>query len=137
MKELVAEIAGRYAAARRRPLKGHELGRLLRHDLPEALAELVSARDYAVDGSPGKGNWAETPWAAIFDRRITDTARKGIYVVYLFRSDGASVCLSLNQGTTEVREKHGRRYRAVLAERARYYGDRLREMNNFSVGPST
>ena len=42
-----------------------------------------------------------------FDRLITDTARQGFYIVYLFRSDLSGVYLSLNQGVTSIRDVYG------------------------------
>ena len=60
----------------------------------------IDTNKYKVEGSPGKGNWAEVPWIGIFDRKITITATKGFYIVYLFRADMSGVYLSLNQGWT-------------------------------------
>jgi MrcB-like, N-terminal domain len=55
----------------------------------------------------------------VFERSITTTAQRGVYLVYLFRGDGAAVYLSLNQGTTEIYDRvGGSQYRQVLANRA-------------------
>lgn len=62
---------------------------------------------YVVQGSGGKGAPATVPWIAIFDPDETDSARHGMYVVYLFSADQRTVHLSLNQGVTELVEKLG------------------------------
>ncbi|WP_431897279.1 MrcB family domain-containing protein [Nonomuraea sp. bgisy101] len=68
---------------------------------------------YTAEGSGGKGAAANVPWISVFDPDETDTARHGMYVVYLFAQDMQSVALSLNQGVTELidryRTKEGRR----------------------------
>ena len=80
-----------------------------------------------VEGSPGQGNWAAVPWISVFDPAITASATRGYYVVYLFHSHEPVVYLSLNQGTTAVREEFAGKARAVLADRAEFIRKRLAE----------
>ena len=49
------------------------------------------------------GNWAQLPWIAIFNPKITKSAQSGYYIVYLFREDMKGVYISLNQGVTEYK----------------------------------
>ena len=49
---------------------------------------------------------------------VTTSATKGYYIVYLFSADMTRLYLSLNQGTTVVREEFGARYEAELRRRA-------------------
>ena len=56
-----------------------------------AVAWEVGEQPFIVEGSVGKGNWAETPWIAIFDPLVRESAQQGYYVVYLFRPDGSGV----------------------------------------------
>ena len=58
------------------------------------------------------------PWISVFDPAITTSATRGYYVVYLFHAEKPLVHLSLNQGTTAVREEFASKTRAVLADRA-------------------
>jgi 5-methylcytosine-specific restriction enzyme A len=112
--------------------------RLFVSELREAVAAIVADEvSYLVEGSAGKGNWAETPWVSVFDRMVTETARRGYYIVYLFPSDGSGVFLSLNQGTTVVHEEFGARDRDVLAARAAAYATDLGSdaLAAFSTGP--
>jgi 5-methylcytosine-specific restriction protein A len=71
-----------------------------------------------VEGSAGAGNWATVPWISLFDPAITTAATQGYYVVYLFHASEPMVHLSLNQGTTSVREEFGGRAREILQDRA-------------------
>jgi MoxR-like ATPase len=61
-----------------------------------------------VTWSVGRGNWAEVPWISFLDNRVTDTTRRGIYCVFLFRQDMSGVYLTFNQGVTEPQEQYGR-----------------------------
>lgn len=111
-----------YSAARMEPLTDHPLAALIGHDLADEIRDLVANDSYKITGSPGRGNWAETPWVSVFDRLVTETAQRGYYIVYLFRGDGQAVHLSINQGTTQVLEESGRStYLAVLQARARTF----------------
>jgi 5-methylcytosine-specific restriction enzyme A len=74
----------------------------------------------------------------VFDRLVTETAQRGLYVVYLFRSDGAAVYLSLNQGTTEVLRLVGRgSYLSELQTRASTFAALLsgEDISSWTTGP--
>jgi len=108
---------------------GHPLGDLLVRDGRAAVLGMIAQPGYKVQGSRGQGHWARTPWIAVFDRLVTESAQRGYYVVYLIRGDGGGVYLSLNQGTTAVHaEVGGRRYRSVLTDRATVYAELLRSI---------
>jgi hypothetical protein len=63
---------------------------------------LVDRREYYVKGSVGKsGNWPDVPWLAIFRKKITTTAQRGVYIVYLLSSDASAIYLTFNQGVTD------------------------------------
>ena len=114
----LAQVMAGYPAARQEALTGHPLAALITHGLTADVAEAVGSNSYKVTGSPGRGNWAEIPWVAVFDPLVTETAQRGFYVVYLFSSDSSHVSLSLNQGTTEMYELFGPRYQEELRSRA-------------------
>jgi 5-methylcytosine-specific restriction protein A len=90
-----------------------------------ALGELGTG--LLVEGSAGAGNWAAVPWISVFDPAITTSATRGYYVVYLFHVNEPVVHLSLNQGTTAVREEFGGRARQVLRDRAELMRKRVSE----------
>jgi 5-methylcytosine-specific restriction protein A len=91
-------------------------------ELRAELQTLIEPRPgYLVNDSIGQGQWAQVPWAAIFDELVTDTAQRGYYVVYLFSNDGTRIFLSLNQATTEAERQFGAGYVQVLETRASEY----------------
>lgn len=115
-----------YAQARSQAFAKNAMADLLRVDIPKEIAEAVAndAR-YEVDGSPGKGNWADVPWVAVLDRLVTETAQQGYYLVYLANEDCSGVYLSLNQGVTTVRQQYGVSTKKALATRAKDFLARL------------
>jgi 5-methylcytosine-specific restriction protein A len=81
--------------------------------------------EFQVEGSPGQGQWARSPWVAILDPLISDSAQRGYYVVYLFREDLTGLYLSLNQGVTDVRKIYGAKVKNALKSRASDFRSRL------------
>jgi 5-methylcytosine-specific restriction protein A len=104
--ELVFET---YGQARSENFGGHTTAEFVRSDLRSALADSISdaAPDFVVEASAGKGNWADTPWVAILDPLVTNTAQDGVYIVYFFSSSMNKLYLSLNQGITRYRDRFG------------------------------
>lgn len=75
-----------YPSAKKQPLTGNPVAKFIRRDVPEAIQAVIGDnRRYLTRASVGQGNWAKVPWAAVFDRLITDTAQDGYYVVYLVK----------------------------------------------------
>jgi 5-methylcytosine-specific restriction enzyme A len=116
--ELLIRALAEYPSQKERAFSSNNLARVFRHDLADDLRSLVDDPSYLVEGSAGSGNWAETPWVAVFDPLVTTSAQRGYYIVFLFRGDGGGVYVSLNQGATQVHDEAGRDYRGVLASRA-------------------
>ncbi|WP_416144925.1 MrcB family domain-containing protein [Planococcus koreensis] len=88
-------------------IRPDNMKRIIKYDIPQELISLLhlDPKKYLVTGSYGVGNPTETPWIAIFDRTITKSAQHGFYIVILFRKDMEGAYLSLNQGTTHLRNK--------------------------------
>lgn len=91
------------------PFTGSKSGDLFRNEIPEELRSIIgpSAIRYKVEGSIGRGNYAEIPWVCIFDKRITESASKGIYLVQLNTADGSGIYFVLGQGTTYFQNNYG------------------------------
>jgi len=108
-RELLVEISENLTQAKSEQFAKHPIAALIRKNLPIKIKEMIELDDqfYKVDASPGQGNWAEVPWAAIFRKDITESAQYGIYPVYLFRADGSGVYLSLGFGATKLRKTFG------------------------------
>src|SRR5438034_542794 len=72
-----------------------------------------------IAGSGGKGTATLTPWVGVFDPNETTSPEEGLYVVYLWSADLASVTLMLLQGITRLDRALGHRQaRELLATEA-------------------
>jgi 5-methylcytosine-specific restriction enzyme A len=125
LRETLQKILTDYPQARTTALEGNPLAQYIRGDAAAAVSDALGevGEGLVVQGSPGQGNWAVVPWISIFDPAITTSATRGFYVVYLFHTDKPLVYLSLNQGTTAVREEFASKARAVLADRCGAYAE--------------
>lgn len=97
-----------YPKAMSRTFAGDPVAEFVRKDVPQALRDAIGANPrYVTRGSPGQGAWAQAPWAAVFDRFVTETAQDGYYVVYLVREDFAGIHLSLtaHRSSTELKRR--------------------------------
>jgi len=77
-------------------------GNLVRHDITGEIGSRINGNIYKVKGSVGAGRWTDVPWIAVFDKRITTSAQRGVYIVYLLNKDTKELYLTLNQGATDV-----------------------------------
>lgn len=115
-----------YPVASRGEFAGNAVAELIRKDVPEAIRTILGSNErYLIHGSAGQGVWARVPWAAVFDRFITESAQDGYYLVYLVREDFSGVYLSLNQGVTSIREQYGFDAKRALLVRANDFLARL------------
>ena len=74
----------------------------------------------SVKPSWGAGNYTKVPWVAIFDRRVTKSAQKGVYPVFLFKADMSGFYLSLSTATgVAYGAPNATRATALAAEAAR------------------
>lgn len=105
------QAANMYSAEDRDEFKGASVGSVVTKDIPVLLTRKanINTERYLITGSIGKGQYAEIPWISIFNKQITESATKGIYIVYLYTADMQGLYLSLNQGFTYFKEKFGAR----------------------------
>ena len=91
--------------------RNNRIGKPIRQVIPEAILTfpLLNNETYLVKGSIGQGNWAAVPWICIFDKRVTTSAQRGVYIVYLLSEDGNTLYLTLNQGCTNYINSLGKR----------------------------
>jgi hypothetical protein len=84
----------------------------------QELASVVPAGMLMKSGG-GKGTPTFTPWVGFFDPDETSEPQEGMYLVYIFSADLASVALTLNQGMERLRKKVGdKEARAALTRDA-------------------
>ena len=101
---LINEYANLYDEVNRTQNYRHPFGSFIRNDIPNEIRRKgdIDQSKYIVKGSNGAGRWTTVPWIAIFDRRITESAQRGVYLVYLLNKDKKELYLTLNQGATDV-----------------------------------
>ncbi|MFO7968742.1 MAG: MrcB family domain-containing protein [Bacillota bacterium] len=87
---------------------------VLVNDIPKQVDKWLDNSRYLVTGSVGQGNKTNFPWVCTFNKNITTTAQKGIYLGYLFRKDMSGFYLTLMQGVTYFDNKyHSNQYEAM------------------------
>ncbi len=119
LSQYISYIMDRYLDARiGEEFSNHELGELLRQEIPEYIEGLsiIDKDRYSARGTIGAGVWTKTPWIAVLDKKINATMQEGIYIVYLFSSDMERVYLTLNQGVTNYRDNHGKKETIIYLE---------------------
>lgn len=126
-----------YAHAKESAFAGNAVAEFIRKEVPFAIEQAIGKNErYIVEGSPGQGVWAGVPWAAIFDRFVTDSAQDGYYLVYLIKEDLTGIYLSLNQGVTSIRAQYGSGAKEALRVRASDFLARLgRVTDGLLIGP--
>lgn len=108
IKETLETFLDMYLIEKSLALAGNEGADWMCHTAPWNISQRAAiSMSYKVAASVGKGNWADVPWITIFDRQVTTSAQRGYYIVYLFRSDMSGVCLSMNMGWTQFKDKYG------------------------------
>lgn len=78
------------------------LGNIVRKDIAHLIGAQLQENIYKVKGSVGAGSWADVPWVGVFDKRVTTSAQRGVYIVYLLNKTTKELFLTLNQGVTDV-----------------------------------
>lgn len=100
--KFIDEFNNELQAARQAEDFTRPFGKLVRRDIPAALNAHLDQSNYKVKGSVGAGRWTDVPWIAVFDSRITKSAQKGVYIVYLLNKNTKELYLTLNQGATDI-----------------------------------
>ena len=106
----------------------HPLGEVITSVIPSKIdgALQLPTDIYKIKGSHGVGRWTRVPWLAIFDKRLTDTARKGVYIVYLVNPRKKELFITLNQGATEVITGDNDHFTGITGIKNASANDRLR-----------
>lgn len=102
LKKFMEEYELELNAARKDKDFKRPLGNIVRKDITSLIGEKIPENIYKLKGSVGAGSWADVPWIAVFDKRITTSAQRGVYIVYLLNKDTKELFLTLNQGVTDV-----------------------------------
>ena len=111
MREQIFRFLQDCPSAKGQAFANNPFGTFVRTEIPGALYDtgLVGRDKYLIMASVGAGNWAMIPWICIFDRSITTSATKGVYIVYLLSKDSKRLYLTFNQGCTDIRNQHSKK----------------------------
>lgn len=141
IRQMLAYILENYLEAKRSRW-GTESAMFLKfeQELKELLQQLPFVQnnpDLSVKPSTGKGGWAGVPWAALLDKRETDTIAKGLHVIFLFREDMSGVYLAMGLGITEFKEAHPHTWPGEVETKVTELRTRFGYLTNwgFRVGP--
>jgi hypothetical protein len=88
--------------------KDHNVYDLVINQWRDKVTELVNSEKYLIESSVGIGNLSAAPWLAIMDKSITESAREGFYIVFLFSRSAKKMYLALSLGATQFEIIHGR-----------------------------
>ena len=102
LKKFMEEYESELNAARKDKDFKRPLGNIVRKDIAHLIEAQLPENIYKVKGSVGAGSWADVPWVGVFDKRITTSAQRGVYIVYLLNKTTKELFLTLNQGVTDV-----------------------------------
>lgn len=105
--KLINEYALELEEARKSDNFKRPFGALVRQDIAGLVQKQLDVSIYKVKGSVGAGRWTDVPWIAVFDKRITISAQRGVYIVYLLNKDKKELYLTLNQGATDIAQSGG------------------------------
>ena len=95
----------------------HSFGSVIRRYIPTEISKIpqINKSIYKVEGKCGIGQWSAVPYIPIFDKRITTSAKKGAYIVYLINKDKKEMTLAFGIGTTEGVGMYSKDAPAVVA----------------------
>lgn len=100
-------------------------------ELPTYLYEYFDSNKYLIKASIGVGQRSEIPWLCIFNRTVTTSATKGMYICFLFRKDMSGFYLELGQGITTFEELFGKDQYKNIEKVANYFRNLITD-NKFS-----
>lgn len=93
---VMSEYGAVYEEVTRNQDYTHPFGRIIRQDIPRLINAIprLNKGIYIAKGRHGAGNWSAIPYICIFDKRLTTSAQRGAYIVYLFNKDTREMFLS-------------------------------------------
>lgn len=104
LREGFLRVMDEYLEAKKGEFTKHNLGSFVRNDMKKFFANLsfIDMNKYVVKGSVGQTKWANVPWFAIMNQKITKSTQRGYYIVYLFSEDMQHLYLTIAQGVTDT-----------------------------------
>lgn len=120
MNDLFEKVLETYIDGEKRDNKDKEYHKIICYDIPNYIEDILDDNTYVIKGSCGASNKADVPWIGVFNKNITVTAQKGIYIVYLFKADMSGFYLCLGQGVTNF-EKYKENKNEYMSKVTEYF----------------
>tara|TARA_B100002052_G_C15817607_1_gene568987 strand:- start:51 stop:1271 length:1221 start_codon:yes stop_codon:yes gene_type:complete len=103
----------------------------------EEVAKIVNSKKYLVKSSLGEGNLVAGPWLAVMNKSITNSARRGFYIVYLFSRSTKKIYLTIGIGSYQFELEYGKNNRCLeqiteASEKFRKSFNNLKPKNSIS-----
>jgi 5-methylcytosine-specific restriction enzyme A len=106
VRELLAHLVEQSVSARARSFKRDSYANWLRDELPAQIRQSLgpAAVELEIEGHPGKGSWAFTPWVGLRHEQLAgEKWTSGYYVCYLVNTVADGLVLSIQIGIDSVR----------------------------------
>lgn len=109
LKNFLEKTSSFLSAGRPEIYKEHPVAQSIRDEGKKIIESNLprNLKDYKVEGSAGRGQWADIPWVSIYNLSVTGKASQGYYVVYLFPSGSNKIILGLAQSSEEAKKEFG------------------------------
>ncbi len=127
MKEYLQSVFKSYHELPQRVDKTHHIYQTVVRKIPASLKEQLKRSDFIYTGSVGKGYVTPHPWVSILNMNITRSTQRGLYIVYLFRSDMKGVYLTLSQGVTQFQNMYQTKKYEYLQQVSTYFQSEFKE----------
>lgn len=142
LKELFDFVLDNYVNEYRNAERSDPNYDVLIHQIPMGLNMVFpTRRDLLVSGSCGIGQKTDYPWVAVFNKNVTSSAKRGLYIVYLFKKDMSGFYLTLNQGITYFADTFKRKKYENARKVANYFrneiGDDYFDKGDIDLGGTT
>jgi len=138
LRSTIHKVLTEYPRAITERFAGNSTVAFIQNVAPGIIANILPAEmaTWICQGSAGQGKFSFVPWFVIMDPLVTTSVTAGYYVGYLFNQTNNSVYLTLNQGTTNLREEFLSNVRNILRDRAAIMRHRVQELaNQFDLTP--
>ena len=120
MNDLFKRVLDTYIDGEKYDNKDKEYHEIICHSIPQYIKEQLNDEKYIVKGSCGVSYKTDIPWIGVFNSKITESAQKGLYIVYLFKADMTGFYMCLGQGVTNF-QKYGKNKDEYMVRVAQYF----------------
>ena len=147
LQQMFKEIMEYFGPNRRMypSIVNNRLFQLINYDCKEAIENIIkeiplNTSLLTVKGSCGKGDWNKTPWFAIYNKKITTTVKKEVFIFIVFSEDMERVYFTLNQGIDKLKDKgevlsKSEKLKVIRNKiRGKYKAEGFRTDNNIVIG---